>query len=102
MVTISMSAETRTRRESRIVDVCRRCGSDVERCHFCPDEARHFVSPPTDHVGDRDLYVCDRHIILLNVEDASFRKEVTERLGSAQWEIGMYAPTDGCECDRWA
>jgi hypothetical protein len=74
----------------------------VERCHFCPNAARHFVSPPIDHVGDRDLYVCDRHLALLNVEDASFRNEVGEELGSKQWEIGMYAPTDGCECDTWA
>ena len=92
---------TATRTDARIVDICPRCGADVERCFFCDASARHFVGEPGEACGGRTLHVCDQHLVLLNVEDGSFRDEVPEELGSDQWEMGMYAPRDGCWCDDW-
>ena len=68
----------------------------MERCFFCDASARHFVGEPDEARGGRALCVCDRHLVLLNVEDGSFRDEVRVELGSDRWEMGMYAARERC------
>lgn len=95
-----MDGRVEVRTEPRLVDICPRCEGEVERCHFCGAPARYFVSPPLDHRSHRDLFVCERHRVLLNVEEDEFRDEVAQRLASGPWELGWYVPKDGRPCER--
>ncbi|MFA5860727.1 MAG: hypothetical protein WDA16_03440 [Candidatus Thermoplasmatota archaeon] len=82
---------------------CESCGAYQALCAFCTKSARHFIEGPgsrpestAEEVANLNAttYLCDDHAQPFQEAEESCQCKL-------EFELGMYAEKDECQCDTW-